>query len=344
MFKSALVKLTGLYLLILMAVSLLFSFSLYKISTNEVNNRLRRQADFITGQPDVSIGVGGGIRTFSIGPFEQQRLEELTNTKQHVLWELFYANLLVLVIGGLGSYLLARHTLKPIEESHAAQTRFVTDASHELRTPIAAMRAETEVALRDKKLSITDARELLASNVEELDRLGKLSEGLLLLARGNQTSDLQEVVKIPVAVKDAVSQVSHQAETKHILINIEDIPKVEILGNKIQLVQLLVILLDNAIKYSEPKQPITLSGSTEHNHVRLQVADLGVGVKASSLTHIFERFYRADSARSSQNASGNGLGLAIAKQITEAHHGSIEATSTPGSGSIFTIVLPIKKT
>lgn len=347
MFKSALVKLTGLYLMILMVVSVLFSFSLYKISTDEVNNRLRRQADFVSGQVEIGGGISVGpgpdsVRTFNLLPLEQRRIDELTDTKRHILIQLLYANMLVLFLGGAGSYFLAKRTLKQIEESHEAQTRFVADASHELRTPIATMRAETEVALRDKKLSIKEARELLASNIEELDRLGTLSQGLLQLARGIQTDGLQESVEIPEIVKNAVQQVAHQAAAKNITIKAEDIPKSEVVGNKIQLVQLLVILLDNAIKYSEPQQLITINGSLQHNNIRLRITDQGSGIKATHLPHIFERFYRADSARSSQKVSGNGLGLAIAKQIVEAHQGTIHVTSTPGEGSIFTVLLPLK--
>lgn len=335
MFRSALLKLTGVYLFILMAVSIAFSFNLYRVSTGEVGMRLRRQADLFTRDVDFLYNASG------LSPYKQERLAELEASRRHVIAELAYANIFILIVGGVGSYILARITLRPIEEAHAAQARFTADASHELRTPLAAMRAETEVALRDPHLTLDEARDLMTSNLEELSRLSDLSEGLLQLAR----SDVEDAIREPVAVADlvqlAVEHIESTANNKRITIIVGKLPTLNVLGDGRQLKQAVVILLENALKYSQPKTTITVKAAKKDKSVLISVSDQGQGVKASDLPHVFDRFYRADTARSQANVSGHGLGLAIAKQVVEQHNGTITAASKPGKGSTFTIHLPI---
>lgn len=334
MFRSALLKLTGVYLFILMAVSIAFSFNLYRVSTGEVGIRLQRQADFFTR----------GTVTYNLSdlsPYERERLAEMEASRRHVIAELVYANLFILVVGGLGSYVLARITLRPIEEAHAAQARFTADASHELRTPLAAMRAETEVALRDPHLTLSDARELMSSNLEELSRLSDLSEGLLQLARGDVDDALREPVQVSDLIQLAVDHVSSSAKHKKISIKTGALPAVEVLGDGRQLKQAVVILLDNAIKYSPAKTTITVKASKKDAVIIMSVHDQGQGISADDLPYVFDRFYRADAARSQANVSGHGLGLAIAKQVVTQHNGTIAVTSKLNEGSTFTISLPI---
>ncbi len=335
MFRSALLKLTGVYLFILMAVSIAFSFNLYRVSTGEVGNRLRRQADFFTRDSDFAYNLP------DLSPYERERIAELQASRRHVIAELVYANIFILLVGGLGSYALARITLRPIEEAHAAQARFTADASHELRTPLAAMRAETEVALRDPNLSLEEARELMSSNLEELSRLSDLSEGLLQLARG----DVDDAVREPVAVTDlvqlAVEHVNSTASQKKITVKTGKLATVDVLGDGRQLKQAVVILLDNAIKYSTPKTTITVKANKKDNNVCISVSDQGQGINAEDLPYVFDRFYRADTARSQANVGGHGLGLAIAKQVVAQHNGTIGVNSQPSKGSTFTITLPI---
>jgi signal transduction histidine kinase len=248
------------------------------------------------------------------------------------------------LLGGIGSYLLARRTLEPIEAAHEAQTRFTADASHELRTPLAAMRAETEVALRNSKLSAKEARELLHSNLEELTRLTGLSEGLLQLARGADDGNTHELLSLSLIIEQALAQVRPLAQAKAITIRLESATALKVLGNIGQLTQAVVILLDNAIKYSPRKTTVAVSVTQDHQYVRVSVADHGRGISETDLPHVFERFYRADSARTQADVSGHGLGLSIAEQIVTAHGGHLEAQSTLGKGSRFTMLLPIVKT
>jgi two-component system, OmpR family, sensor histidine kinase CiaH len=336
MFRSAILKLTAFYLFILLLVSVFFSLNLYRISTAEINMRLQRQIADIDRDDPFGVYVPRDQNLL-----EQKRLQGLEASKDVIAAQLLYANIVILIAGGLGSYFLARRTLRPIEEAHAAQSRFAADASHELRTPLAVMQTETEVTLRDPKLTLAEAREQLKSNLEELERLTQLSDGLLQLARGADTTINDDTVQLGTIIRDAVKQRTAQAEAKDITIAVTAVPKVALQTNRTQITQVITILLDNAIKYGDKGSAITVTSAVHNQHVTIQVQDTGNGMDKTELGQIFDRFYRADSARSSATVPGNGLGLAIARQIMTAHHGKITATSTPGEGSTFTIVLPV---
>lgn len=315
-----------------MAVSLFFSLNLYRISTREVGNRLRNQAELFSTR---ATPFG---QVLEVRPLEQENQEQLHATRRQVLGDLVYSNFLILVLGGIGSYLLAKRTIKPIQESHEAQARFTADASHELRTPIAAMRAETEVALRDPKLKLKEARHLLRSNVEELESLSVLTDGLLVLAGGNG-HDMGEKVALNQIIESALKQTAHAAKQKTVKIEVAKPPKAYLRGNQTRLVQAVVILLDNAIKYSPSKTTVSLRTKVGSS-LQIAVSDQGHGISPADLEHVFERFYRVDKSRSHAEVGGHGLGLSIAQQIAQAHDGHIAATSTLGKGSVFTIHLP----
>jgi len=255
-----------------------------------------------------------------------------------LLAKLIFLNLLTLVGGAFLSHYLARRTLNPIERALEAQSRFASDASHELRTPLAAIQTENEVALRSKNLTLPRAKELLSSNLEEVMRLRDLSDGLLRLARGDQLH--VQPLWLDDIVTEAVNRVLKTAQLKRVSIE-ETVPHVQVMGDKDALVQVVVALLDNAIKYSDKKSEVTITsekGATAH---KLAVRDHGTGIPAEQLPHIFDRFYRVDASRTKQTTSGYGLGLAIARHIIEQHKGSIHVKSAPGKGSTFTLTVPV---
>jgi two-component system OmpR family sensor kinase len=203
------------------------------------------------------------------------------------------------------------------------------------------MRAEIEVALMDSKLDLPLAKEKLKSNLEELAKLTALSDGLLRLARLKNNELPKKELHLQGVVADAVDRVLPLAEQKSILINSQVEASSSVYGDKISLIEALLIILDNAVKYSPAGSEITVRATQEPRVAKIEVKDQGVGIKAAVLPHIFERFYRADSARSKHKSGGYGLGLAIAKNIIDLHRGSISATSQPGQGSAFTIFLPL---
>jgi signal transduction histidine kinase len=243
-----------------------------------------------------------------------------------------------LVGGTFLSYYLARRTLRPIERAMDAQSRFTSDASHELRTPLAAIQTENEVALRASDLTLSRAKELLHSNVEEITRLQQLSEGLLRLTNGRQHLPVQPVWLDEIG-GDAMNHVIKLAQAKNIAID-DTVPHVQVVAHPQSLAQAIVILLDNAIKYSPEKSTVHLEGKMNSKHASLSIRDEGIGIAASHLPHIFDRFYRADQSRTSQSVQGYGLGLSIAKKLIEQQHGGISAASELGEGSMFTIRLP----
>lgn len=327
MFRLACLKLTSFYLLFIMSASLIVTPWIYQLSTQELKQGLfsSQKAMAITSNAAV-------LPNNSSKQFIQNQIAE---GRQRVLWELVYFNAVLLLIGGVGSYLLARRTLRPIDQAMQAQDRFTSDASHELRTPLAAMKAQLEVALLQGSYTEASTKALLHSNLEEVDRLTSLSEGLLLLTNNRPAPHYQ--LRLDETTREACSRLEPLAQTKHIGLEI-DISPCTIQGNKVDLERLVAILIDNAIKYSPRRSKITIKTEMiDSRQAQLRVVDHGMGIAARDLPHIFERFYRADVSRTKQYVAGHGLGLAIAYKIVTAHGGTIQAISTEGHGATFTV-------
>jgi signal transduction histidine kinase len=325
LFDTAYLKLTGWYVLIIMAISLLFSGWVY--------NQARHELQF------------GFNKIVHYGPLEELRgityrdaiEEQLEVSRRRLIVRLVSFNLIVLSVGAAASYWLARRTMQPIEEAVEAQHRFTADASHELRTPLAAMKAEIEVGLRDKNITKQEAVELLQSNLEEVERLGGLAEGLLTLTQADKDVEL-----VPLSLEEAAGKVAKRlqslADAKKITIT-KKLEPVIVQGDEAALDKITGILLDNAIKYSPKNTEITVRTYQKDGHGYLEIKDQGIGIKASELPHIFDRFYRADTSRTKQQVPGHGLGLSIAQKLAENLGGQIKATSTPAKGSTFTLRL-----
>lgn len=330
-FHSASVKLASLYLLIIFFISLLFSSWLFNVSISEV-----RQSVMHVPAPIERIRNADPDFAAELRAAQEEAIEEARN---NLLYQLIIINVIIAIAGASLSYYLARRSLKPIEEAHEAQSRFTADASHELRTPITAMRTETEITLTEPKLTVQAAKAQLESNIEELDKLTALSDGLLRLARLDNSTLAMEKTNLKTVIQEAVSRVSALADQKNqtIEMNSDDI---HLQADPTSLTDAIVILLDNAIKYSPKDAKIAVSTKQQRQRVFITVADEGIGIDAKDLPHIFERFYRADQSRTKNKIGGYGIGLSIVKSIVEAHKGSISAKSTVGGGTTFSLSLP----
>ncbi len=335
--QSATFKLTLWYLGIIMVLSILFSLALYRLYDDQLTTNINRQINAVERLP-----LPPQFQT-QRDAYIQQLINQFNDERTRIVYQLLALNFSTLLVGGGGSYLLAKYTLKPVEDALDAQGRFTADASHELRTPLTAMRAEIEVALRDKQLSASDARELLASNLEEVNKLEALAAGLLRLARFENALDPAglDVVPVTAIFADAIKRHSTQIERHGIKIETK-VADESIQGDKTSLIELISILVDNAVKYSPDESTIKLTARPNGHAVTLRVADEGIGIKAADIPHIFSRFYRADRSRSKQNVEGYGLGLSIAKRIIDLHRGEVSVISTPSHGSTFTIKVPAR--
>lgn len=336
MFQSARLKLTIWYLLIIMVVSILFSVAIYKLLTMELERGFLR---FSRRYVEMRQLNGDTI------PMPQV-LEPgyVDNAEQRIGFVLLYINVGIFGISGILGYFLAGRTLKPIKEMMDGQNRFIADASHEFRTPLTALKTSMEVYMRGKN-QCPSADSLVKSNLSEVNNLWLLSDNLITLAQyGENGNGLQkETVSIKKVLDEACKKVSAFAKQKQIAVKNTQKEEYFVKGNFSSVVEIFVILLDNAIKYSPKKSSVSIVAKALDGSVCIWVTDKGIGIGDKDLAHIFERFYRADTSRTKQESYGYGLGLSIAKRLIEMHKGTISAESKVGSGSVFSVTLPTVK-
>lgn len=228
-----------------------------------------------------------------------------------------------------------------LESSFNRITQFTADASHELRTPLAVMRTTTEVSLRTSQ-TIAEYREAQQEVLSELEKTSSLVENLMLLARADAGAEGLQQAPLNVAecLRDACKDGKILAQAKQVkFVDNTDVQNILIQGDSHALHRLFLILIDNAVKYTPPGGSVAVSLKANNGSAIAEFRDTGIGIGADDLPHIFDRFYRADKARS-REFGGIGLGLSIARWVAEAHRGSIEVQSTPGNGSLFRVRLP----
>jgi heavy metal sensor kinase len=228
-----------------------------------------------------------------------------------------------------------------LEDAINSSKQFVADASHELRTPLAVLRGELENLAQDLQLK-THTRETLGSALEEVDRLADIVEGLLALSRLDTGEVKSEWLRFNLAelVATTADQMSLLAEDKHITVVHDCAEHVMVEGDQARLKQVVVNLLDNAIKYTPDGGRVRLKVAQEDGYALLDVADDGVGIPPEALPHVFKRFFRVDGSRSRERG-GAGLGLSIVKSICDAHGAHVEVSSIPGQGSCFRLRIPL---
>jgi signal transduction histidine kinase len=316
--------------------------AIYKVLTNELDRveRIQRiRQDHQLSLPDNPFDITlGSPRVFRLDP---QLVEE---TKDRLQIILILINLGILGASSLAGYFLAGRTLRPIKEMVDEQNRFVTDASHELRTPLTSLKTATEVYLRDKNHTLEESDDLHKSNLEEINNLQTLSDNLIKLtqyqkANGNMVFADASLTDI---VEEAVKKVSNLSKYKKITL-LNKVKDVKIEADRQSLAEMFVVIFDNAIKYSPKNTKVTMSSSIQDRFVVIEIKDEGMGIDEKDIPHLFDRFYRVDKSRTKTDVAGYGLGLSIAKQIVDKHHGHIKIESEVGKGTTFAIQLPYAK-
>ena len=320
-------------------------FSPSKLNEDPQNVKIGEQYYRVITLKDQQVGymvdANGGIRE------RIETIQYITNitTETDMLHSLFY----VLLIGGglgliitiLAGFYLADRALIPIKLSWEKQQLFVSDASHELRTPLSVIQAHTELLLRHPEQTIEQESRYISTILKETKRMNKLVNGLLTLARvdSNQTELELKPIHIDKVLNDVINQMNYLAEIKEIVIQTELDEAVLVHADDERIHQLLIILLDNALKYTHEQGFIRISLKKYTQTVIIEIVDNGIGISQLDLPYIFDRFYRGDKARSRADG-GTGLGLSIAKWIVEGHNGKIHAESK-SVGTRLVISMPL---
>jgi heavy metal sensor kinase len=233
------------------------------------------------------------------------------------------------------------HMIERLDAAFQHSRRFVADASHELRTPLTVLKGEMEGLVQEPRLN-PEWRERLGSALEEVNRLTDIVEGLFAISRLDAGEAAAEWVKFDLArmAASTADQMSLLADDKKIEVACATEEGVWVEGDRARMKQVVVNLLDNAIKYTPDGGSVALTVSSEERKAVLEVTDNGIGIPREALPRVFERFFRVDSSRSREEG-GAGLGLSIVRSICAAHQGRVEARSTPGQGSRFRVELPL---
>ena len=334
MFKSARIKITAWYLLAILVISFVFSIVIYRNVVSDLTARYVNIENYIKNN----------VRDMEkIPPVLKNILQnDLRTAKQRVVIMLLFANGAIIIVSAFVGYFLAGRTLRPIEEMVEEQNRFIADASHELRTPLAALKTSTEVALREKKISGAEARKILEENLEDIGSLELLSERLLHLSQYQKGERVLAFEKIDLAktIQSSYKKILPLARKKNIKINIE-VQDNYIEADRVSIEEIILILLDNAVKYTPDGGKVLVSSQIEGRNAVIKVIDSGPGIGPRDIPRIFDRFYRVDHSRSKIKISGFGLGLPIVKRVVELHHGTVSVSSKVGQGSTFIVRLPV---
>lgn len=313
-FRRARLRLTAFYSLSIFLIVVLFSVGVYLLFDSDFGTDLEYEGQDSAHEEEL-----------------QQQLSRAT--KQRLLGTLAIVDLGTLLLTISLSWFLSGKTLAPIRISLDKQKQFAADAAHELRTPLAVMKAGLET-IESTGPAVADYRSLHADLGEEINRLVDLTNDLLFLSRSDQSSLPGALEKIDLAAITArqLEMIGPYAGKKGIQVSSDIQPGLSIAGDEGQISRLVLNLLKNSIDYNREGGEVNLSLARSGRKIVLEIADTGVGISPGELPHVFKRFYKTDKSRE-RSASGSGLGLAIAREIVKGHHGSIRLESQVGAGT-----------
>lgn len=275
-----------------------------------------------------------------------QSLEEVEKERRQLLWNLVIVIIATLGFVALGGFWLTKKAVEPVEQSVEQLRQFTADASHELRGPLTAIKASIEVMRNHpERIHPKDVRKLGAI-ASATDQMTHLVQDLLFLARTEGTKMPTEGEKTIISLNHLLEELTDWleplAQEKQITLEYQDLDKVSVMGDQGQLTRLFSNLLQNALQYTPEQGFVSVSLSQHHRLGRVTVEDTGIGIAPDDLSLVFNRFWRADKARS-RRAGGTGLGLAISQAIVQHHRGKITVSSQVGVGTCFEVNLPISE-
>ena len=250
---------------------------------------------------------------------------------------------IALIIASAIGYYMAGKAIIPLKEAYDKQKQFAADASHELRTPLAVLMSSAELLLADKSIQNPFLRQVLEDVKSEVKKMTNLVSDLLMVARSDNNALKMKIQRVDLSeiLSQVVRTMSPIAEKKNIRLAGENFDKIIINADEQKIKQLVIILVDNAIKYTlEGGSVVVRLEEFDLKHAIFSVMDSGIGIAEEDLDKVFERFYRVDKARS-REMGGNGLGLAIAAEIVKVHEGKISVASKLGEGTKFTVELKV---
>jgi len=263
------------------------------------------------------------------------------NGMQKSTYALAVIGVLALLISSALGHIMSGRAIVPMRTAYEKQRQFAADASHELRTPLAVVMASAELLLNDPSIQSPFLKQILEDVRDEVKKMSKLVSDLLIVARSDNKALKLKLQKVELSglLQQNLRMMQPLAEKKNITLQAEMLRKCELQADEQKLRQLILILVDNAVKYTPEGGKITVRmEASEKEKVRFSVQDTGIGISAEDQEKIFDRFYRVDKARS-REMGGNGLGLAIAEEIVNLHKGRISLESELGKGTKFIVEL-----
>lgn len=324
MFRLARLQLTLLYSLILLGLFYSFSLGVYLWMNHCFGDGVRKDHDHL----------------FKSQIYQSEAPDSPDDTVMDELRNVLMVSDIILLVGiPILTWILTGQTLSPVQKAHEREKQFLTDASHDLRTPLSILNAEIELTLR-KERTKEEYKKSLQSNKEEVNGLISLVENMLFFARENAAGVHKEFVDLTDILAEKVALFQKTAEQKKLSLSF--IPPEEsclMVGNQQLLQRLFTGLLDNAIKYTKKGGKVAITLAQNDINISVTITDSGIGIPVEKQEKIFDRFYRAQNSRTEK---GYGLGLAIAKEIVELHQGKIHLSSHTGKGTSVVVTFPKK--
>ena len=319
-FWSAKLKLSAFYTGSILLIVILFSLGVYVLFNRNLGMDFEYQ--------------GGDTQQEAV--LQQQLIGE---ARHRLLVTLSIVDLSTVALSVLLGWFLAGRTLNPIQEALKRQKQFVSDAAHELSTPLSVMKAGLETLETGAKPTTKDYRQLNTDLLEETNRLVDLTSDLLFLSRSGQSSltAIKTKVNISSICSKQLELLQAYGKQKGVRLSHAIQPNLYIFGDESQIKRLVLNLLKNAVDYNKKDGEAILSLQTSGNEIILEISDTGIGINQDDLKHVFKRFYKADAARE-RSSSGTGLGLAIAKEIVTFHRGNIKVESQLGAGTTVVVI------